>query len=270
MENILGYFPESQQHALLNHPDRNQIVALNVVLGHSPVAENYRPFVPGTNPGQYMFQITEGNGRMKQLIDEFKAPIYLSGHVHTPGLEWLGNKSLVVKADAFGSHGKQATFYLVAYDFAARSPAAKLVQIDAKNSALPSVAWPIVFITTPANSSLGNTNSYYGNTVYDGTTKHPYNNTYTAGNPNAQPFTTGQTIMLKTMVFSPETVTSVEYRIDDGLTSSPLATVRNSYGRVWAAGIPLAGLSKGSHTVTVTATRSNGTTGTDTISITVQ
>jgi hypothetical protein len=32
----------------------------------------------------------------------------------------------------------------------------------------------------------------------------------------------------------------------------------------------LAGLTKGSHTVTVTATRSNGTKGADTISITVQ
>ena len=248
MENIIGYFPESQQQALLNHPDRDQIVALNVVLGHSPVAENYTPYVPGTNAGQYMFQITDGNGRMKQLIDEFKAPIYLSGHVHAPGLEWLSNKSLVVRADAFGAHGKQATFLLVAYDFEANSPAVKLVGIDATKST-NTVHWPIVFITTPANSALGNTSSYTG------------------GNPNAQPFTTGQTIMLKTMVFSPETVTSVEYRIDDGLTSSPLATVRGSNGRVWAAGIPLAGLSEGSHSVTVTATRSNGTTGKDTISI---
>ena len=249
MENIIGNFPASQQQALLNHPDRNQPVALNVVLGHSPVAESYIPYVPGTNIGQYMFQITDGNGRMKQLIDEFKAPIYLSGHVHAHGLEWLGNKSLVVRADTFGAHGKQATFYLVAYDFEAMSPAVKLVNIDATKP--NTVEWPIVFITTPANSALGNTASYSG------------------GNPNAQPFTTGQTIMLKTMVFSPETVTSVEYSIDDGLTSSPLAAVRNSYGRVWAAGVPLAGLSAGSHSVTVTATRSNGTTGKDSISIVI-
>jgi len=248
MENINGYFPESQQQALLNHPDRNQSVALNVVLGHSPVAENYTPYVPGTNAGQYMFQITDGNGRMKQLIDDFKAPIYLSGHVHAPGLEWLGNKSLVVRADAFGAHGKEATFFLVAYDFEAKSPAVKLVRIDATRPT-NTVHWPIVFITTPADSALGNTGSYTG------------------GNPNSQPFTTGQTIMLKTMVFSPETVTSVEYTIDDGLISTPLAAVRNTGGRVWAAGIPLAGLTNGSHTVTVTATRSNGMTGKDTISI---
>lgn len=264
-ENIYGYFPASQQHALYNHPDRNQTVALNVVLGHSPVAANYTPppasYVPGTaiyKPNTktldttYFYQITDGNDRMTQLIDEFQAPIYLSGHVHEPGLVWLANKSLVVKADTFGSHGKQATFYLVAYDFDAKSPAAKLVQVDATDPAVPSVKWPIVFITSPANSVLGNTTDY------------------TAGNPNAHPFTTDQTIMLKTMVFSPETVTSVEYVVDNGSTPSPLKTVRNSGGRVWAAGIPLAGLSKGSHTVTVTATRSNGTTGIDTISIAVQ
>lgn len=235
------------------------------MLGHSPVAANYTPppasYVPGTaiyKPNTktldttYFYQITDGNDRMTQLIDEFQAPIYLSGHVHEPGLVWLANKSLVVKADTFGSHGKQATFYLVAYDFDAKSPAAKLVQVDATDPAVPSVKWPIVFITSPANSVLGNTTDY------------------TAGNPNAHPFTTDQTIMLKTMVFSPETVTSVEYVVDNGSTPSPLKTVRNSGGRVWAAGIPLAGLSKGSHTVTVTATRSNGTTGIDTISIAVQ
>lgn len=264
-ENIYGYFPASQQQALYNHPDRNQTVALNVVLGHSPVAANYTPppanYVPGTaiyKPNTktldttYFYQITDGNDRMTQLIDEFQAPIYLSGHVHEPGLVWLANKSLVVKADTFGSHGKQATFYLVAYDFDAKSPAAKLVQIDATDPAVPSVKWPIVFITSPANSVLGNTTAY------------------TAGNPNAQPFTTDQIIMLKTMVFSPEKVTSVEYVVDNGSTPSPLATVRNTNGRVWATGIPLAGLSKGPHTVTVTATRSNGTKGADTISITVQ
>ena len=257
-ENIYGYFPESQQQALYNHPDRNQAVALNVVLGHNPVAANYTPppatYVPGTNLNNntYFYQITDGNDRMKQLIDEFKAPIYLSGHVHTPGLEWLSNKSLVVRADTFGSHGKQATFYLVAYDFDAKSPAAKLVKIDATDPSLPSVTWPIVFITSPANSALGNTTSY------------------TAGNPNAQTFTTDQTIMLKTMVFSPETVISVEYTVDGASTSTPLATIRNTSGRVWTAGIPLAGLSKGSHTVTVTAKRNNGATGTDNISIVIQ
>ena len=257
-ENIYGYFPESQQQNLYNHPDRTQPVALNVVLGHSPVAENYisppAGYIPGTNlnDNKYADQITNGNERMKQLIEEFQAPVYLSGHVHIPGVRWVNNKSLVVTAATFGFYGPKSTFYLVAYDVDAKSPAAKLVEIDATNPSSPGVNWPIVFITTPANSSLGNSDSY------------------TAGNPNAQPFTTNEIIMLKTMVFSPETVTSVKYRIDEGAVSSPLANVRNSNGRVWATGIPLAGLSKGSHTVTVTATRSNGTTGTDTISITVQ
>ena len=276
-ENIYGYFPENQQQNLYNHPDRNQTVVLNVVLGHSPVATKYiyppvgytpgTPiYKPNTNPktydDTYMYQITDGNGRMKQLISEFQAPLYLSGHVHKPGMNWLDNKSLVVRTDNF--LGSKARFYLVAYDFDAKSPSVKLVSMIDVSDAPPapkkwSVKWPIVFITTPANSSLGNT-----------TTNDPNEEPYTAGNPNAVPFTTDQTIMLKTMVFSPETVTSVEYVVDNGPTPSPLATVRNTNGRVWATGIPLAGLSKGSHTVTVTARRSNGTTGTDKISIVVQ
>lgn len=265
-QNIYGYFPSDQQQALYTHPDRNHAVDFNVVLGHSPVAADYLPVPSGHTSlenlsnidDRYMYQITEGNGRMKELIGEFNAPIYLCGHVHKAGLEWLNNssKTLVVRADAFGKNGLPSHFWLVAYDGespADRHAAVKLVRIS--DATKLSAIWPIVFITAPANSNLGSTDP----------------NTYTASNPTTTAYTTDQTVMLRTMVFSPETVTSVSYMIDDQPSSkTPLASVIKTDGRVWAAGLSFAGLAAGPHTVTVTATRSNGTTGSDKIWITVK
>jgi len=289
-QNINGYFPSDQLDSLLNHPDKKNIVDFSVVLGHSPVKADYKELDWNQSSfseldDSYMDQITEGNGRMKELIDAYNAPIYLSGHVHQPGLEWLKKKTLVVRADDFGKNSTNPKFYLVAYDgesTADRHAAAKLVKLDTTKS--PSVKWPVVFITTPANSSLGNTDSYYGNTMYDGSDDQPYNDNYIPDNPNAKAFTTDQTVTLRAMVFSPEEVTSVKYqiddvststprlefKIDDVSTSTPLANVRSTNGRVWGAGLSFAGLSKGKHTVKVTATRTNGDKGTDTISFTVK
>jgi len=278
-QNIYGYFSSDQQQALYTHPDRNQAVDFNVVLGHSPVAADYLPVPSGhtslENLGaidvRYMYQITEGNGRMKELIGEFNAPIYLCGHVHKAGLEWLNNssKTLVVRADAFGKNGLPSGFWIVAYDGespADRHAAVKLVRIS--DATKLSAIWPIVFITAPANSNLGDADF-----DYDKKTWETYQETYhaNASNPTTTAFTTDQTVMLRTMVFSPETVTSVSYMIDDRPSSkTPLASVIKTDGRVWAAGLSLAGLAAGPHTVTVTATRSNGTTGSDKIWITVK
>lgn len=264
-ENIYGCFPESQQQDLLyNHPDRNQTVVLNIVLGHSPVVANYAKLPSGYSPGdtldtEHMYQITDGNGRMKQLIVGFNAPIYLSGHVHNPGLEWLSNKTLVVKADTFGLHGTESSFYLVAYDFEVMSPAAKLVDFDVTTSP----AWPIVFITAPVNSSLGNTDSSLGNVKHIKTEP-----SYTAGNPNATPFATEELPMLRVMVFSPSEnpVTTVTYSLAGGAFDNNLTQATE---RLWETSLNLQGLTSGTHTVAVRATLSHGQIGIDTISITV-
>lgn len=257
-ENIYGYFPDSQQQALYSHPDRDQMVALTVVLGHSPVAESYlstpEGYAPGTaiyKPGtttydkRYMYQITDGNERMKQLIETFKVPIYFCGHVHTPGLDWLGSKALVVTADTFGAHGTASTFNLVAYDPEAKSPAVKLIPIDAANS--PSVAWPIIIITAPANSTLAGTN------------------------PNAVDYSTASLPKLRAMVFSPSDTAAVKaatYVIDGGVKSGDLAVMPG--GRVWEGQLNLQGLMPGTHVVSVIATLDGGQTGSDDITITVK
>ncbi len=235
-ENINGYFPETQQVALLNDPGFSPGPSvLNIVLGHNPVKEDVTgdalPQIsrPNTPP--------KGNDLMKELITKAGAPIYLCGHVHAPALKWVG-KTLVVQADTFGKHGTSSTFYLVAYD--AGYAAAKLVNINSKNS--PSIKWPVVFITAPVNNALGGGN--------------PNQKTYKADEP-------GPT--LRAMVFSKETASSVECRIGENGSWNAL---KNSGGRLWESALPVKDLTAGSHVVYVHAT-SGGITSEDTISVTI-
>lgn len=192
--------------------------------------------VTGTN------KIGTNNDLMLELIADSKinAPIYLCGHVHAPAIMWAA-KTLVVQADTFGRHGQQSSLYLVGYDAGVAS--AKLVHVDATKS--PSIDWPIAFITAPANSALG------------------------SDNPNATVYTSGQPApQLRTMVFSPTsaTVASVKYSVDQGAWSD----LNKSVGRVWESSLSVQTLQSGTHTVTVSATLSNGQYGEDSISIKVQ
>lgn len=247
-ENINGYFTSAQQQALLNDLSNSQPAMFSVVLGHHPIT--------GPTP------IAIGNDLMTDLVTAADAPIYLCGHVHKPDIMWSG-KTIVIQADTFGRHGEPSSFYLVAYDSGVI--AAKLITIDATPPF--NFGWPLVFITSPANSSLGNTDSDLGN-VNDGTVQHPYNTSYTAGNPNATPFTPDATPTLRAMIFSPSTnpITSVNYSLDGGPFSHEL---KQTVGRLWEALLNLQGLQPGSHTVTVQAKSSDVQIGVDTISITV-
>lgn len=277
LENIYGYFPATQQQNLYQHPDRNEDVALNVVLGHSPVItpKKYTPlpkgytrgdkiFEPGTQnlDSRYTFQITEGNDLMIELIDEFNAKIYLCGHVHVAGLTWVGkNKTLVVTAPTFGHYGFASFFYLVAYDLETKTSSAKLVKIEANTPP----KWPIVFITAPANQLLGNTNNLIGN-VNTGTEHSEFDEDYILGNPNAEPFAKTATPKLRAMIFYPATnpVSQVQYRLGGKWFVLELKTAR-----LWEDTLSLQGLNAGTYNVEVRATLRDGSTGSDTISIEV-
>lgn len=224
-ENIAGYFSSAQQQSLLNDLSLSQPAALSVVLGHHPIV--------GSTP------IATGNDLMKEVIAKAGAPIYLCGHVHVPDTMWSGN-TLVVQADTFGRRGEPSSFYMVAYDEGVAS--AKLVTFNATDPF--EFGWPLVFITSPANGTLG------------------------GSNPNAAPFTPDQKPKLRTMVFTPDAtaVKTVQYSVDGGAFNHELI---NTAGRLWEAPLDLQGLSRGPHAVTVRATLSHGQIGIDTISITV-
>lgn len=256
MENIYGYFPSSQQQNLYSLPNRQDAVALNVVLGHNPVTENYKAppdgytrgadlFLPGKEAidPAYAAQITDGNDRMKDLLVEFNAPLYLCGHTHIANLSWVGkNNTLVVTAGTFGHWGNTASFYLVSYDFDANTPSAKLVEIDAHT--LPK--WPIVMITAPANQALGNTK------------------TDTSGNPRAVAFTAADTPNLRVMVFSDSQVSHVKYLLNERWTELTQKTER-----LWQVAMNLQGLRAGTYNVKVLASLPDGSSGEDTIAIKV-
>jgi calcineurin-like phosphoesterase family protein len=223
-ENIAGYFTITQKEAILKDSKLDAHAYLTIVLGHHPVTGEHK--------------IGTGNGYMLDLIANSKvnAPIYLCGHLHAPKIMW-SNNTLVVQANTFGRKGQQSSFYLVGYDSGVAS--AKEVQVNAKAS--PSVSWPIVMITYPANVLLGD------------------------NNPNAPLYFPHITpsIILRAMVFSPasDSVTSVKYRADQGAWLD----LNNNVRRVWENTLLLTGMQFGLHTITVRATLSSGLSNDDQI-----
>ena len=244
-ENIAGYFTLAQQQALLADPGFDAGAHLNVVLGHHPLSIKDGP----TAAWQ------QGRADMEKLVGDAQAPIYLCVHVHAPAVGWVepaGTRpTLMVQASTFGRHGQLTSFYLVAYD--QDQPSARLVYIDAMQS--PCVAWPLVFITAPANATLGG--------------KNPYATEYAAGAP----------ANLRAMVFPPVASGGATVKVKWAsamVDGGPHTFLTNTTGRLWEGPVSLKGLTPGLHTVTVTAavdvvkgTDHQVLVGTDAIEVTV-
>lgn len=234
-ENIDGWFSAEQQQALLADPNFDPDRYLNVVLGHHPIKVN-QAVPPAVPPA---VGIKKGNELVVDLVAAAKAPIYLCGHLHAENVMWVDNPTdplrpiLMVQANTFGRRTRKTNFFLVAYDQG--FPTAKLVSIDASappagQPAQPSIAWPLVFITSPSNALLG------GN------------------NPYASPIGSNETPNLRAMVFPPNaghaSITAVKYLLDGGAVEVPLT---NSTKRLWEGALDLSALAPGQHTVTVRA-----------------
>lgn len=232
-QNINGYYTETQNAYIFAKLASSPPAAFNIILAHHPIA---------AIPGNESAILKEGSDYMVELINKVNAPLYLCGHVHEPALIWLG-KTLVAQADDFGKNGLPSSFYLISYDMTT-GPAAKLVKVNAANS--PIVDWPIVFITSPADSGLAGVN--------------PYAVTYPSGRSNPK---------LKAMVYTEygsNTGLTVSCSIGTGSETPVWNALTNTSSSLWEYTIPVNNLKSGTNKVTVRATQ-NGKTVEQVISI---
>ena len=174
--NVLGYFGEEQQAALLALPVPDPPPRLTLLLAHHPMNGLDRLMLLGSDQ------------RMQQLIDRVKPQAYLCGHRHVPYLSWLG-QVLSVQAGSLGKGGiGSPSFMLLAYDQGTISADSVPLQRDEE----PVVSWPLLLITRPADPLLGTTN------------------------PLAEPLRAGEQRELRALAFAPAGVDAVDYRWDGG------------------------------------------------------
>ncbi len=226
LKNIDGYFTQDQLDYITDKLKSSPAAAFNVVLGHHPVKSSVT--------GSEVKQISVGNDLMKGLIAQVAAPIYLCGHVHTPATTWLENppiNTLVVQADDFGKNGFPSSFYLVAYDMFT-GPAAKLVKVNNAGSTI--VDWPIIFITSPADSKLGGVN--------------PHAKNYSTGGANPQ---------LQVKIYTNEEGADMSVMCNIG--GGSWNVLRNTADNFWEYSIPVNTLTPGDNTVRVQAKQTGDT-----------
>jgi hypothetical protein len=231
LENINGFYTSEQNDFIFGRLAASPPAAFNVLLAHHPIA---------ARPGNESVILKKGADLMSELITKTNAPIYLCGHVHEPALLWFG-KTLVAQADDFGKNGLPSSFFLIAYDLFT-GPAAKLIKVNAANS--PIVDWPIVFITSPADSELGGIN--------------PRAKSYPSGGADPK---------LQVMIYSAEANApmTVECRIGEGETALWKA-LEYKTGNLWESTIPVGKLMPGVNKVRVRAIQ-GGNTAVESISI---
>lgn len=179
--NVLGSFGDKQRDALLALAPPPTPPLYTVVLGHHPIA------------GAFGLQVLGTDGNMKKVIDGTGGLLYLCGHVHSPHLSFH-KKTLVVQASSLGK-SDPPSLMLLALD--AGSPSAREVVVS--GGSVPSVSWPIVLITAPADAKLGGTN------------------------PHAAPLSAASAFEVRALAFAPGAVTAVEARLDMGAWQ-PLAS----------------------------------------------
>ena len=211
--NVAGFFGDKQMNNLLALSPGTVPIKHAIVLGHHPMTG--------------ILRLQAGSdARMQKVIDQVGAKLYLCGHVHLPAVSWL-KKTLVVQAASLGV-SSPPSFALVALD--PSGPTAKIVPMS------PTVKWPLVMVTSPADAALGGTNPY----------------AVTHSSP----------IDVRALAFAPSAVTAVEARLGEGQWQA-----MSDAGGYFAATLPLAGAT-GTLKLEVRAT-SGGVTASHVVSVNV-
>jgi hypothetical protein len=163
------------------------------------------------------YSLDEGRMEFRSLLKDYNVSVYGYGHTHEGG-ETALEGTILMNVDSLA---ESAGYALVAVD----NGGVSLVHARMQE-------WPVVLITTPLDKALG------GN------------------NPYARPLPRGTSGVIRALVFDPEEVKRVLYRVDGG-EWRPLAFVRalgGGHSSLWeTTRWNSSGLSPGDHTLEVQA-----------------
>jgi hypothetical protein len=205
----------------------NANAALTLVFGHHPIAPT------GDSADTYLFY---GKDEFVSYLDSYGASLYGYGHTHDFSEQFYStNMTNGIFYFNVASLGKSSAnqYTIMAIDCNGLSSAVQTIG-----------TWPAVLITAPMNRQLGGVANPYA---------------YNVPADTASP--------LRALVFDPNGISAVRYRIDGGSTWHDLSRV-SSGQPLWNGTFDSSGLSIGVHTVEVQATGS--ATKSDTVTVYVE
>jgi 3',5'-cyclic AMP phosphodiesterase CpdA len=191
--------------------------SLTLIFGHHPLAST------GNSTDTYVYY---GAGEFIDLMDIYHSSLYGYGHLHSFGEDFFTQgmtEGIFYFRVASLGKSSENQFSVSAIDCNGISTITQTIN-----------TWPIVLITTPLDRYLGNR-------------INPYS--YTVPNSTSNP--------IRTLVFDPNPVQGVQYRVDDGTTWRQMANVStNPY--LWEAAWDASNLLEGEHTIEVQAATASG------------
>ncbi len=214
---LAGYVTKDQQDLLASQLAAAPPAVHSIAVGHHPIDSLLGLKVLGTS------------SRMKDLLKQAAAEVYLCGHVHSSDLTWVGS-TLSIQGPTLGDTGSLKTelgFVVLALD--ETGPAARVVGLAADT---PKVTWPVALITTPADPALGGTN------------------------PRAKPIAPGASLKVRAVAFAPSGIQQADVSLGSGAWTSMSA--RGGGQRLWAASLS-APQEPGKYTLTVSVKSAEGT-----------
>jgi hypothetical protein len=211
---------------LTSHSDHD----LTLVFGHHPVTDT------GKSTDTWLYY---GAQDFIDMLDSYGASLYGYGHTHNysevlfQGDGYTGSMAgdgiVYLNVDSVGKSSDN-NFTVIAVDCNG---------ISTKTQAIGK--WPLVLVTTPLNYNLGG-----------------------ASNPYAYSIPTASNNPIRALVFDADTVSQVQYRIDNGVWNY-MQQISSENRNLWEASWDNTALSEGMHTIEVEATGS--TVNSDIISV---
>jgi hypothetical protein len=206
---------------------KNSNANLTLVFGHHPLAST------GSIFDTYLYY---GKDQFVSLMDSYRASLYGYGHLHSSSEKFYAQymrEGIFYSEAASLGESDQKQFTVMAIDCNGLSSVAQTIN-----------TWPAVLITAPMNRRLGSVVNPYAYTVPDA-----------AANP------------IRALVFDPNAVTQVQYRVDRGAWQTMTNIPDNP--SLWTGTWDASRLVEGEHTLNVKALTGSGSQ-TDSIAVYVK